>query len=439
MEQDKVLEQAKVLFVDDEENILRSLKRLFMEEEFEVLTATSGDEGLKILQGDSSIGLIVSDQRMPGMNGAEFLEKAKKVAPMSIRMILTGYADVQAAVDAINKGGAFRYIAKPWQDEDLVQTVKEALNRYSLILENRKLNKIVKKQQQELKKWSQELEIIVQEQTMELQTNYDNLRKLHTRLENNFENTIQAFSGLIELRDKSMRNHAKNVAELAVKIAEAMGLHDREREIIRVAALLHDIGKIGIPDVLLGVSFEDMAAEHRVEYMRHPIRGQAAIDIIEDLREIGLLIRHHHERFDGKGFPDKLKNIDIPRGARIIALTDFIDIHIRRHPGDTGIAPTLKKVKAERSKMFDPEIVVFADKATEEIYRKRQFDDDFFEKELSPKDLRNDMVLSRDVISGTGLLLLRKGTTLNDTNMTILRRYYDLDPAKKGVFVMVTR
>jgi len=117
---------ATVLVVDDEENILRAVRRLFMDEPGEMLTASSGPAGLDILRATKGIGVIVSDQRMPGMSGAEFLEKSREFAPNAIRIVLTGYADLASAVDAINKGGAWKYLAKPWNDEDLVKVVREA-------------------------------------------------------------------------------------------------------------------------------------------------------------------------------------------------------------------------------------------------------------------------------------------------------------------------
>src|SRR5512143_3889480 len=106
--------EVKVLFVDDELNILRSLERLFMDEAFTVTTAGSGEEGLSLLRDDPAFGLIVSDQRMPGMNGVEFLSRAREIAPEALRIVLTGYADLNATMDAINRGGAYRYITKPW-------------------------------------------------------------------------------------------------------------------------------------------------------------------------------------------------------------------------------------------------------------------------------------------------------------------------------------
>jgi len=430
-------EKGKILFVDDEENILRSLQRLFMDEEVEVFTASSGAKGLEILAREREVGVIVSDQRMPEMTGVDFLEKSKTISPQSIRILLTGYADVNAAIDAINRGGTFRYLNKPWNDDELIQAVKGALQMYRLLAENKRLAALVKKQNAELKKWNTELEAIVQEQTMELQKSYDSLRAINTRLRVNFKNTIVAFSGLIELRNKHMRTHSRNVAEVSVNVAKQLGMESEQRETVMVAALLHDIGKIGIPDLMLAREAEQMNFAEREEYLQHPVRGQAAIDRIEELREAGLIIRAHHENYDGSGFPDGLKKADIPLGARIIALTDYIDKKIRKAMGATGFEILRKEVELQKGTFFDPKLIPVVFEQAETFYKKIRPRTDHIEIELMPGDLQEGMEASRDVFSGTGILLLTKGTVLAKPSIMLLTRYYELDPANQGVFVSV--
>ena len=428
-------EKGKILFVDDEENILRSLQRLFMDEEVEVFTASSGAKGLEVLARETGVGVIVSDQRMPEMTGVDFLEKSKAISPQSIRILLTGYADVNAAIDAINRGGTFRYLNKPWNDDELVHTVKGALQMYRLLAENKRLAAIVKQQNAELKKWNTELESIVQEQTMEIQKSYDSVRAINSRLRANFKNTIVAFSGLIELRDQRMRTHSRNVAEVSVNVAKQLGLEGEDRETVMVAALLHDIGKIGIPDLMLAREAEQMNFTEREEYLQHPVRGQAAIDRIEELREAGLIIRSHHENYDGSGFPDGLKKADIPLGARIVALADHIDNKIRKAMGATGFEIMRKEVDLQKGKLFDPKLVPVVLEQAEAFYKKIRARTDHVEIELLPADLQEGMEASRDVFSGTGILLLTKGTVLATSSIALLKRYYDLDPPNQGVFV----
>ncbi len=431
-------EPMEILFVDDEINVLQSLKRLFLDEEYEVLIANSGQEGLDILKDNSNIGLIVSDQRMPGMTGVEFLEKAKALMPDALRILLTGYADINAVADAINRGGAYRYITKPWKDDELLQIISEAAQRYSLIRENKRLQAIVKHQNEELKNWNSQLEYFVQEQTLEIQKKNDELQGLNKSLKTSFKNTILAFSNLLALRDRGTRNHSKYVAEISVKMAKSMNLKSSDIEAVAVAALLHDIGKIGMPDILLMQDEEELAEDERDEYMQHPIRGQAAIDSVEDLRDAGLLIRHHHECFNGTGFPDGLSGDQIPEGARIIAIADYFERIISRLTAKDAVTTALDKVKEVVGKKFDGKIFIELKTAVKEVYAGAftKTDTAGDEKELSVDQVKIGMVLSRDVKSGTGLMLISKGVKLNASHINALTRYWKLDPSKTGVFVM---
>ncbi len=433
-------ETVQVLVVDDEENILRSLKRLLVSEEIDVITASSGPEALELLKGNpSSVGVIISDQRMPGMTGVDFLEKAKEIAPDTVRIVLTGYADINAAVDAINRGGAYRYIAKPWRDDELLQVIRDAMKQFSLVSENRRLQEIIKRQNEELKEWNAQLQFFVQEQTVEIQKKNEALERLNKRLRNNFKNTIFAFSGLLELRDRGAESHSRNVAEISVKVAKAIGLERPEIEDILVGALLHDIGKIGIPDVLLKKDPQEMDEEELALYRQHPVRGQTAIDSIEDLRGAGLLIRHHHEALDGSGFPDGLTGKDIPLGSRILAVADFIDRQLPKYEVDNAIELVLNDVQKRLGSIFDPALYPHLKNPVSRLYEKALPKKDLVEMELSPFELKPGMVVARDVRSGTGLMLLRKGTTLDEKNIRALRRYAEIDPSKTGVFVWVRR
>lgn len=425
---------VKVLLVDDEENILRALKRLLVDEDVVTLFATSGEKALEIMKDEEDIGLIISDQRMPGLSGTDFLEAAKRLRPLATRILLTGYSDINAAIDAINRGGASRYLTKPWNDGEIRQVVREARQRYALIQKNKYLSAVVQRQNEELKNWSKELEIHVQQQTIELSRQNDTLKKLNERMRGNFKNTILALSSLIELRDKKVRSHSRHVAEIAAKTALAMGLSQEEVETITVASLLHDIGKIGMSDVLLAKDTGDLGPKELQEYFLHPVRGQAAVDAIEDLRGAGLLIRHHHETFDGSGFPDGLKADQIPPGARIIAMADFIDRHQGRNR-DKPPGETLTAVHELLGSRFDAKVFNYIAKPTLALYAQAGHDMQAVERELMPGDLKEGMVVSRDVHSGSGLVLISKGARLNTANILAIRRYYSIDPPQRGIYI----
>ncbi len=430
---------VKILFVDDEENILRSLTRLFLDEDLEVITASSGEDALEVLRENMDIGIIISDQRMPGLTGVDFLEKSREIVPDAVRIILTGYADVKAAIGAINRGGAYRYITKPWEDEELIQVIKDALQRYSLIVENRRLNGLVKKQNEELKRWNAQLEHFVQEQTIEIQKKNDELEKLNRRLKSNFKSTIMSFSGLLELRDRRTKHHSKHVADLSIKVARSLGFSHHELEMIMVASLLHDIGKIGIPDNMLSKEMEKMNDKELKEYMLHPVRSQTVIDSIEYLREAGRIIRHHHEWYNGNGFPDGLKGEEIPLSSRILALSDFVDLSARKIQDGDPVERILSEVKNESGKRFDPNLYEHIVAPLKEKFGEIVGDEEVVELEVSVKKLEEGMIVSRDVLSGTGILLLSKGVELKRKHIDILKRYFELDPSKSGIYVWERR
>jgi response regulator RpfG family c-di-GMP phosphodiesterase len=430
-------EIQKILFVDDEENVLRALKRLFFDENFEIYTAPSGKAGLEILKG-CEIAVIVSDQKMPEMSGAEFLEKATALSPDSIRIVLTGYADVNAAINAINKGGAYRYITKPWNDTDFVLVVKDAAEKYRLIRENQYLTELTKKQNEELKQWNTQLEIMVQEQTIDLQNRNKTLQQLNEQLQKNMRNSIEAFSGLIEMRDKSVSSHSKNVASLARQTAKAMSLTESEINNIFVAALLHDIGKIGIADSILTKKDDDFSDYEKTEYRLHPVRGQEAVDTIEGFQEIGLLIRHHHENVDGSGYVDGLKKNAIPIGSRIIAMADAIDrrANNRFTLAKNDYQKAVDEVELQLDRKFDRQIFSFLQKIVQERIRESVGQDFSREVEIHPERLLPGMVLSRDVRSGSGMLILAQGIVLDHKIIHAIQRYYEIDPPKNGVFIL---
>ncbi len=221
-----------------------------------MLTATSGEQGLEILRGSDNVGLIVTDQRMPGMTGVEFLKLALEIAPDAPRILLNGYADITATIDAINKGGRTVHL-QPWNDEELILIIRESVGRYNLTVENKRLWKIVNKQNEELQEWYANLKTRVMEQTASIRNAMKDLHALNEKLHNNYEICLVAFSGSWNCAIGKPAATAE-VSPCFRDRGQEDGSSDGEVENIRVAALLHDIGKIGISDSLLRGDMENM-------------------------------------------------------------------------------------------------------------------------------------------------------------------------------------
>jgi len=420
---------AAILLVDDEAHILSALRRLLSGEEYAVFTASSAAEGLQLLES-TPVGLIISDQRMPAMSGTEFLARCRERFPDAVRVMLTAHSDLDATIGAINKGEIYRFITKPWQDEELKTVVRDGLERYRLVRDNKRLTA-------ELQEWNAKLETRVREQTEEIRRRNKALLFLNEQLKKNFKSTLEAFAGLIEMRDARLSNHARNVASLAVKIAGALKAPDKERDTIEAAALLHDIGKIGVPDAILAKPFKDLSAEERRQLEQHPVRGQSAVEPIEALRDAGVLIRHHHEWYNGNGYPDRLRFDDIPLGARIIAIADAVDRHANpgRRGGTYDVMRAYRIIYADRRTHYDDRLLPVVEKVL------REFDDGAHRTVISDKDeclpdeLVPGMVLAEDIRTGTGILVLPAGTELTRNHIAGLKRYCAMDPSESSIRV----
>ncbi|MBJ6727154.1 HD domain-containing phosphohydrolase [Geomesophilobacter sediminis] len=429
---------CRILLVDDEENILRSITRLLIEEDaVTVETALSGEEALKLLDQYRDVAVILSDQRMPGMSGAEFLQQAREAAPDAVRMVLTGYADVATTIDAINKGGASRYITKPWDDEMLLRTLQEGVAQYRMRQENRRLSLLVEQQNAELAEWNTNLKKRVMDQTVTIRKRNEELSASNGQIEKAFQQTILAFSRLVELHGTRLKDHARNVTELVVNCATTLGWSGDKVEVLRIAALLHDIGAIGMDPNLIDSTGTVMTRDQFQSYRQHPVRGQAALDAVEELREAALQIRHHHERFDGKGFPDGLSGIEIPPGARIIAFADFVDRELGGVRTASALQAVLSLCKSKLGSLLDPELyepmeghILNLYQAAPERHKEQT------EREYQPKDLHDGMVITRNLYSGTGILLLTAGSVLDSSKITAILRYYRIDPPQGGIMAL---
>ncbi len=400
-----------LLFVDDEPSILSSLKRLFRPHGYRILTAEGGAEGLEVL-AQEGIDLVISDMRMPHMDGAHFLEQVRQRWPDTLRILLTGYADIESTIAAINKGEIYRYINKPWDDNEIVLIVREALERKRLERENGRLNSVVDAQNAELRALNAGLEQQVAARTEELNKALKLVQLAHGKLKNGFVNTVQAFAGLVEMRGRNLSGHARRVADHARILARQLGLDETEQQNVLFAALLHDIGKIGLPDAALDKPLSALNPELRAEVMRHPERGQQALLQIEQLKDAALLIRHHHEHFDGSGYPDHLAGLAIPLGSRIIAAANEYDGLISGTLTQQPMRPkdALAYLMENRGKRYDPGVIDrYLDILGEQL--KHVID----ELPMRPSSLQAGMVLSRDLLHRDGYMLLAKGYVIDAT------------------------
>lgn len=393
---------ATLLLVDDEPGILSSLRRLLRPAGYTIHTAESGKAGLEILEHEA-VDLVISDMRMPEMDGARFLEQVRSRWPGTTRILLTGYADVTSTIEAINRGEIFRYIAKPWDDNDLTLIVRDALERRRLEKENGRLLTLTQEQNDKLKDLNANLEEKVKQRTSEIEQVNSFLNLANNRLKQNFLVSIKVFSSLMELRGGVMAGHSRRVADLARKLATCLGVDAKNQQDIFFAALLHDVGKIGFPDTLLSRPVSRMNGEELGHYRKHVISGESALMPLDELQDAAKIVRSHHERFDGQGFPDGLQGLNISLGARILSVVNDYDGLQIGTLAEKRMSPDEAKamIMQSRGKRYDPQVasafVEMLGGLTQDVPHG---------KTVSSLDLRPGMVLSQDLVGRDGVLLL---------------------------------
>jgi len=300
-----------VLLVDDEANILNALARLFLDRDVRVLRAGNGEEALGIVRREP-VAVVVSDNLMPGMRGVELLSRVRDLSPGTVRVLLTGYADLPTAIEAINRGEVFRFHVKPWVDEEIVQTVEEGVRRYQVV----------------------------------------------RSLRQGDEAALRSIAQTIELKDPYTRGHCDRVAAFALRIAEGLRLPEGTRRAIKHGSWLHDCGKIGVPEAILNRPGKLSAADFEV-VKKHPGWGAEVGRQANLPEEVINIILYHHERFDGRGYPTGAKGTEIPLEARIVAVADVFDAMSTDRPYAKGYerAEAMRVMGVLRGAALDPQLV----------------------------------------------------------------------------------
>ena len=266
-----------ILFVDDEDYVLNAVARVFIGSAWRILRAASAEEALQII-GKEEIAVLVSDNLMPGIKGVELLSRVKSISPDTVKIMMTGHADIPTAIEAINRGEVFRFVEKPWDNAVLINTVTEGIERYRL------------------------------------------LRSLRI----NDEAVTHSLAQTIELKDPYTRGHCDRVAEYALGLAKTMSLSSEMQRGIVYGSWLHDCGKIGVPEAILN-NPSRLTEKEWLTVKQHPAWGAEVARQAELSPIVINIIQFHHERWDGQGYPSGISGREIPLEARIVTIADIFD------------------------------------------------------------------------------------------------------------------
>ena len=322
-------EKYKILIVDDEPDNLALLYRT-LRGKYDIAKSTSPIEALKMMEHEH-FHCILSDHKMPEMDGVEFLKRSCAFLPDTMRLLVTAYTDAGILIDAINYAKIYRYIKKPYNPDELLLIVQNALEYWQLKEDN---------------------------------------KKLIIDLKDLFTGTITAIVEALDAKDSYTLGRSRRVTFYAIKIAQALHLNDTTISRIELAGLLHDIGMIGVSDDILA-KVEALTSEEYEEIKKHVHHSIKILDDIKQLKDVVEVIKYHHEHYNGNGYPYGIKGDEIPIGSRIIAVADAFDSMItpKVYRKQIMISEALNKIKQNSGTQFDPVIVETFERILPKIIR----------------------------------------------------------------------
>ncbi|WP_047712687.1 HD domain-containing phosphohydrolase [Pseudomonas lactis] len=420
--------KSAVLLVDDEESILNSLRRLLRSQPYEVVLATSGAQALEIM-ATRPIDLVMSDARMPGMDGATLLAEVHRLYPATSRILLTGYADLTTIIKAINDGQIHRYISKPWNDEELQLVLQQTL-------EHQRLERLARDQTEQLKLLNATLEKRVAARTAELQQTADMLDLAYDELKRSYVTGTEVFSLLANLRLPKDKQTNRALIELIRVYCAAQSMDEASTRDLTMAAALYNIGKLSWTDSMMVAPSDKLHSTDRGLYREYPGQSESLLMTLEPMKDAARIIRHHQERWDGTGFPDHLKGDTIPPGSRLLKLAvDFIELQkgliLERHLNSDE---ALLYIRKYAGRLYDPALVEDFVQACATFLTDVTLGDPTV-KVLTTRELEAGMVLARNLNADNGMLLLNAGKVLNLPLVDKLIAFEAMEGAKYSVFI----
>jgi response regulator RpfG family c-di-GMP phosphodiesterase len=410
-----------ILIVDDEEIVLVALRDTLVREGYKVVASPHAVDALSVLQ-KQKFSVVISDHQMPLVSGLEFLAQVKGIQPEATRILITAVLSLSTVIDAINKGEIYRFIVKPWMREELLATVKNAIQRYSLIRKNSLLHAEALAMNEKLTQLNSNLEA----QVAKVEEQNKKLAQLAEAQKANLRQSVELCVRMMQTFHPMLGNQALRISQLCNAMAGCLDLTPEQKQTLEISALIHDIGLVGVSRQIIKQwqeTPEKLSKSERDLVQQHPIVGEALAQFVHHLKEVGPTIRGHHERFDGTGYPDGLRGEDIPWLARLLSVAvAYLESNL-----DGNLAADM--ISRGSGTAFDPVAVSIFLRTLPKVKVPAK------QKEIMLSELRPGMVLARGIYSSTGILLIPEGERITTPYIDKLLNHHRIDPISQSLMV----
>jgi response regulator RpfG family c-di-GMP phosphodiesterase len=413
--------QRPILIVDDEEIVLVALRDTLLREGYRVVASPHAIHALSVLK-EEEFSVVITDQQMPLVSGLEFLAQVREIQPNATRILITAVLSLGTVIDAINKGEIYRFIVKPWLREELLATVKNAVQRHELIARNARLQAETQAMNAQLKELNRTLEA----QIARVAQQNAQLKEIAGNQDENLRQSVELCVQTMRTFYPTLGNQAKRVAALCSAMAEAAELTADQKQTLEISSHIYDIGLVGVQRQLIKKWQDAPDSLTDAEWTlihQHPILGQELAKFVHHLTAVGPTIRSHHERHDGTGYPDHLRGESIPWLARLLAVAVA--------HSESTLEPKLATeiISQGSGSAFDPKAVrIFLQSVPKAVVPGKQ-------RAVRLGELRAGMILAEGIYSENGILLIPDGQRLTATYIDKLMNYDRINPILQSLLV----
>jgi response regulator RpfG family c-di-GMP phosphodiesterase len=411
----------RILVVDDEEIVLVALRETLRREGYQVDTTVDAVQALEMVRQEQ-YAVIITDQMMPLLSGLEFLGQVKQIQPDATRILITAVLSLSTVIDAINKGEIYRFIVKPWLREELLATVRNAVQRYELLLRNAVLQATTLSMNEQLASVNRSLE----EQVARGVEQNRRLNELNAAMAGNLSHSVDLCLNVMQTFYPVLGQRARRTYAISRAMAENLGLRPEDSQVLEYSSLLHDVGLVGVPRNLIKKwqeSPDGLTTAERILIQHHPVLGEELVRFMHHLEPVGRLIRSHHERYDGSGYPDGLSGEAIPRLGRLLAVA------VAFAEGTGSDADTLDHIRHRSGTAFDPDAVRLLLRCQPRAALPRK------EREVLLSELEPGMMVAKGIYTANGMLLMPEGQTLSAAAIEKLHNHHRVNPISQTLLV----